>query len=402
MGGSGDALWETLFERLRGRRSELEQALLMRVQEISDGGQAGDPEYVLGIRSTVQAAIDYSLAAIEKGEEIGPVPVALLSQARLAARSGVRLETVLRRYFAGYTLLGEYIVAEAEAENLLHRDALKRLMRAQAILLDRVLAAVGEEHARELRELSSTRRLRVERVKRLLDGDPQAAVDLGYEVDCNHVALVAVGEDARETIYRLGAQFDCLSLVVPGDEPGMIWAWLGSRRQLDSDPIARRLSVISAGKLTVAFGEACDGLSGWRLTHRQARAAIGIALFGRAKIVRYADVAVLAAALRDQVLVSSLRTLYLTPLAQERDGGEVALKTLRAYFAADRNVSSAAAALGVSRQTVGTRLRVIEERIGRPLSECGSQLEIALQLDGEEQNRDLVGSGETKYSPLSH
>jgi hypothetical protein len=38
----------------------------------------------------------------------------------------------------------------------------------------------------------------------------------------------------------------------------------------------------------------------------------------------------------------------------------------RAYFDAERNISSTAAALGVDRRTVRNRLRVIEELLGRP------------------------------------
>jgi DNA-binding PucR family transcriptional regulator len=72
--------------------------------------------------------------------------------------------------------------------------------------------------------------------------------------------------------------------------------------------------------------------------------------------------------------------LFLAPLAEERDGGAVARQTLRAYFEAERNASSAAALLEVSRQTVGSRLRAIEERIGRPLSACANELEATMRL----------------------
>ena len=55
--------------------------------------------------------------------------------------------------------------------------------------------------------------------------------------------------------------------------------------------------------------------------------------------------------------------------------------TLRAYFEAARNMSSAAAILGVSRRTVATRLAAVEERLGGPLDAIGAELEIALRLD---------------------
>jgi DNA-binding PucR family transcriptional regulator len=84
---------------------------------------------------------------------------------------------------------------------------------------------------------------------------------------------------------------------------------------------------------------------------------------------------------QDDLLATSLRQLYLEPLAEERDGGETLRETLRAYFAAERNVSSAAAALSVNRHTVTSRLRTIEKRLGRPLSTCATEIDAALRLE---------------------
>jgi DNA-binding PucR family transcriptional regulator len=97
-------------------------------------------------------------------------------------------------------------------------------------------------------------------------------------------------------------------------------------------------------------------------------------------MIRYSDVALLASALQDEVLASSLQRLYLDPLAYERDGGATLRHTLRAYFLACRQVSSTAAVLGVSRQTVAVRLRTIEERIGRSLDGCASEMDTALRM----------------------
>ena len=98
-------------------------------------------------------------------------------------------------------------------------------------------------------------------------------------------------------------------------------------------------------------------------------------------MLRYADVALLASVLRDDLAVASLHELYLEPLERERDGGRAARETLRAYFAAERNISSTAAALGIDRRTVTNRIRAFEELFGRSIKECAAELEIALQLD---------------------
>jgi DNA-binding PucR family transcriptional regulator len=100
------------------------------------------------------------------------------------------------------------------------------------------------------------------------------------------------------------------------------------------------------------------------------------------RVVRYAEAGLLASVTGDELLLESLRQAYLTPLCEERDGGEALRETLRTYLGTGRNVSSAAAALGLNRETVRKRLRVAEERIGRLIDHCAAELEIALRLEG--------------------
>ena len=131
----------------------------------------------------------------------------------------------------------------------------------------------------------------------------------------------------------------------------------------------------------VSLGEPGEELAGWRFSHRQAKAALPIAERRGEPVLRYGDVAVLAAIARDDLLETSLRRLYLEPLERGREGGKVARETLRAYFEAERNISSTAAALGVDRRTVRNRIGAIEDLLGRPLRGSLADLEIALRLD---------------------
>ena len=68
--------------------------------------------------------------------------------------------------------------------------------------------------------------------------------------------------------------------------------------------------------------------------------------------------------------------LYLTTHGMHWDAEIV----LRAYFEANRNVSSTAAALGVSRPTVSSRLGAIEEALGFHPAAVAQQLTLALQV----------------------
>ena len=117
------------------------------------------------------------------------------------------------------------------------------------------------------------------------------------------------------------------------------------------------------------------------MTHRQAQAALLVALRKPQQLTRYSDVALLAATLQDETLMRSLRDMYLSPLENPGSAGAVLRHTLRAYLAAECNASSTAAVLRVVRSTVENRLRTIEERLGRSLHPCPPELEIALHLD---------------------
>jgi DNA-binding PucR family transcriptional regulator len=133
-------------------------------------------------------------------------------------------------------------------------------------------------------------------------------------------------------------------------------------------------------RVSLAIGESSRGLAGWRLTHRQARAAVPVAKRSSTSSTRYSNVALVASMLQDDLLSTSLRELYLDPLSDERDGGEALRQTLSAYISSDRNLSSAAALLGVSRRTVANRLSAVEGKIGRLLTVAMADIEAALRL----------------------
>ncbi len=95
--------------------------------------------------------------------------------------------------------------------------------------------------------------------------------------------------------------------------------------------------------------------------------------------------------MKDELLAGTLRGVYLAPLDDARNGGQVLRETLRAYLGAQRSVTSTAAALGVARKTVESRLRTVEERLGRSLRPCPVELEVALQLDELRAGAAVVG-----------
>lgn len=373
-----------LADRIRARRDEIEQAALARVYAISDPAEVEDPDYVAGLREAVSSGLAYALVALEgaAGSETAsvPAPVQLLAQARHAARSGVPLDTVLRRHFAGYTLFGDFLTQAAD-ECALSACELQRAMRRMSRTFENLVAAVSEEYVREAEDRPRTAaQRRASRVRMLLSGEPVDVSDLGYELDAWHLGAIATGPSAQAALRELATELDRRLLEVRPDGE-MVWAWLGGRRALPSEDILGVARASWSDDRLLALGEPGRGLEGWRLSHRQAREALSVARLGPQRQVSYAKVALLATMIQDEVLSASLPHIFLDPLATERDGGVALRQTLRAYFATERNVSSAAADLGVSRRTVSSRLHRVEERLGRPIHSCGAELEAALRLD---------------------
>ena len=364
--------------RLRERRTEIEQEILTRAYSISDPAGSDDAEYVTGLRGAVEAAVDFGLDAIESGADARvPIPPTLFSQARHAVREKVGLDTVMRRYFAGYMVFGDCLIEVLEDE----RPAeLRNALRSLAAHTDRVVTGVAEEYKDELEGRSrNAEQRRTARVEKLLAGELTDVADLEYAFDAWHVGAVATGPGSRMVLRDLASRLDCQLLMV-GAAVGLVWAWLGHGERIDAAEVLRAATKDWSPEVSLALGEAGYGVSGWRLTHRQARAAVPLSLQERPSLVRYADVALLASALADELLAETLHEAYLAPLCQGRDGGMALRRTLGAYFAVGRNVSSAAAKLGCGRRTVKSRLEQAERRIGRPLESCAAELETALRL----------------------
>lgn len=172
------------------------------------------------------------------------------------------------------------------------------------------------------------------------------------------------------------------ALLLASPSEDLCWAWLGGMRPFHPEDVEQLLELAAeTEEAVIAFGEPAQGLAGWRLTHRQAASALPVARRSPRRVSRYSEVSLIASALHDELLGRSLRQLFLEPLGQERDEGRVAKRTLRAYFEASRNVSSTAAALGVTRRTVSNRLAAIEHRVGRPLSRFSAEIETAIRLE---------------------
>jgi hypothetical protein len=116
---SPDRAISAVVARLHSRRVEIERAILRRVLEVaSDSPHSGDSEYILGLRAAVVSIVEYALRGVERKEgSLEPIPSAAVAQAQRAARMRMRLDTVLRRYIAGYALVWDFVMEDATARS---------------------------------------------------------------------------------------------------------------------------------------------------------------------------------------------------------------------------------------------------------------------------------------------
>jgi hypothetical protein len=382
--GSIEAVRASLFEQLCLQRPEIEKALVARVRNVASDRTANrDVLYEEGQRTAVVAALDYALSDIEHGEGSDtPIPSEIVAQARRAASAGVGLDIVLRRYTAGYALLGDFVMQAADRGDLLCQGAAMRgVQRTQAALLDRLIASINDEYARELQRTGgSPEQCRAERVRQLLADDLVDTQDLGYELDAWHLGMIGTGTGAEGAIRGMASKCDCSLLCVSHDEQN-VWAWLGGQRKVMAEDITSSLALRWPEGVSLAIGEPARGLGGWRQTHWQAQDALLVSLRQPRILTLYVDVALLAPWLQDEARAQWLMEMHLSPLDNYRCPGSTLRKTLRAYFAAGRNASAAALVLNVSRRTMRNRMVLIEEGLGRHFNERQAELELALRLE---------------------
>jgi hypothetical protein len=378
---------------LQAREAELCQAIMVRVRHLApDADRDHDPTRVDAMRATIQAAVGSWLKRVARGEAgVVGLPSGSWENVRLAARHGTTLSATLQSYVTGHLVSWEFIVEEVESMDLEETERvalLKRISLLETSYFNELIALVSEAYLRERERLTRTHEQRVaQAIGEVLAGGDGSELDPGYALSGHHVGLVVSGGAPDEVVRRVACELDRQWLYVSRSER-TLWVWLGGEQPLDLARLSRALG--DAGEEAIAAaGEPAHGVDGFRLTHHQAVAAYAVAQRSGQPWTRYADVALVAWALRDEQLGAAFVDLYLGPLGAV-DRRQAALReTLRAYFASGQNGASAAAALGVHERTVTHRLRAVEELMGSPVYARRAELETALRV--EELLRPIAG-----------
>jgi hypothetical protein len=322
---------------------------------------------------------NYIFDRIEAGaDDESPLPLEAVAQAGRAARNGVDLNTFLIELIEVHSLLGEFVADEAAKIDA--RGAVGAQL-VQLQIFRRLAIELSREYRREKSHLAGrSDQYRRGLVHRLLSGAPGiSSCALGYRLEVWHVGLIAVGSESLDATEIVAERLGVALLSVPMDME-TTWVWIGSSRMISSQLIARILTDRKDLRGRYALGQPAYGLEGWRATHLEARSTLTVALCRQVTVTLFSDVALEALSLQTPDLARSLLVAYLTPLIQRGGRTSVLFETLKAFFGAGGNASSAATSLGVTRRTVENRLREVEKRLGQSIGECGSKLDLALRL----------------------
>jgi hypothetical protein len=374
-----------LVERLRLRSRALEEVIVGYLGATSDGAAAGerDAQFAIGQREAVAACLECWLVSVSQGGRwSGPVPPAVDMQARRAVRSDVSLATALNRYLGAQALAWELVLEETQSIQAAdtRMELLRQVWISTTSLLASLVRTVCEAYMAESARYLQTREQRQgQLVRRLLASEPGIDVrSISYDFEGQHLGLIASGADAKAAIGALARELGCRLLSVESGD-GTLWAWLGNRSRIAAKEIESNLPNTPDATLILTAGRFERGLSGFRLTHKHAKAALRVARLEPRRITWYADVEPVALALQDEELARSMITGCITPIVQQRDGASL-LKTLQAFYAAGRNQTKAAQMLGTDRHTVERHLRRIETLIACTLRTSNAKVELALRL----------------------
>lgn len=374
-----------IAELLSPRAEKIAVEISARVRsDIPELRAIQDPAFWEAVHVSSQANLETGLA-VAAGDRRFPrqAPLDAGDVARLAARAGASLSAVMRAYRIGHSVTWEHVLVAAEEIGMDSHERLEALRATSEFLfafVDHVANLVTDEYLRE-REgaLRALKRGRVELVREVLEGVAADAGVLEYDLSHQHVGVVASGDGVEAALKDLAAGLDRRLLAVRAED-GLLWGWLGGGTALDTEGSRLLRRFAPPGGATVAFGGPASGLEGFRVAHRQARDALGVARRSGRSVVSFRDVALEVLATRDEGYAREFVIAELGELAEPGERAHKLRETLRAYFAAGQNASAAAAMLGVHDQTVSYRLRAVEKSIGDSIAARRGELETALRL----------------------
>ena len=362
--------------------------ILGAVPELSKGR---DPEGELRVALT--SHLRGIRRAFGDSSSVAALPDEAEAWSRQLVHDGSSVTTALRSFERGHADAWQVIAStlkesrwglspEARADIMEYASA-RLFDYANTITVQAISAYLDEQAGLERRDEPS----RLRAVTGLLQGDldPRMAErSLGYRLDASHIGYTlwdSSGADrARlETVAaELGARIDHWQHLTVRSDSGTLNGWLSCKagtlqlalHGLESPP-----------GIQAAFGSAHWGLSGFRLTHREALEAKRVSrAIGGQSLTMYDDVGVLALASRDTELACAFVESHLGALSADDEKSRSLRETLQVFLQERGSPAATAARLRLHRNTVVKRIEKIEESLDTPIDRGSLNLRVALEL----------------------
>lgn len=379
-----DATLRIVATRLISETDDLVEIMLGRMLDEAPGFDlTSRPELAEGLRASCYANVAAVLAGLG-GDREPPrnCPSEALYEARATARAEVGLEPLLHTYRIGHAVVLERfytLLEELELPPARRHSATLIGSKYLFAYVDRVVGDVSDEFAAEReRVLRSSIQRRVQLVRDVLAGANIDSSELGYRLEQEHIAVVAVGPEADASVRDLARRLQ-RSLLTVAMTDDTVWAWLGSTRRHERGEVQDVWAQVE-GDTRYAVGEAVWGIAGFRDSHEQALAAHRVAAHLSQPVTQYVDVSLEAALLSDVRAARRFVERELGPLTARDEKTTVLRETLGTYLEFGLNAAAAAPELHVSDRTIAYRIRGIEQRLGHSVLERSTQLAAAVRL----------------------
>jgi hypothetical protein len=219
---------------------------------------------------------------------------------------------------------------------------------------------------------------------RALDGQWVDPRELGYDLAGHHVAVVADASPLLDAVARRTKR-QLLRVQAPD---GALWGWLGGRTRIPDGELDALIASQGSPDARVAFGEPAEGIAGFAVSHHQALEAKAVAVATNQRAVRFADLRLLIAVLRDGDLAKGFIERELGELARPSERMGELRETLRAYLEHSQSVSATAALRRRDRKTIERQLRSAEQLIQHRVSDRSDEVLIALRVAEILENGD--------------
>jgi hypothetical protein len=221
----------------------------------------------------------------------------------------------------------------------------------------------------------------------LLQGslDPTIAErSIAYRLDAVHTGYTlwdadgAAHADLESVAAELGTRISPWQHLTVRGASGSVNGWLSCK----SDKLRLALSVLELPPgVRLALGSQRRGVSGFRLTHREAVEAKQVRdLIDGGPVTSFDDVAVLVLASRDSELARAFVEAQLRSLSSDEERFRSLRETLRVYLEERGSPAATAARLRLHRNTVVKRIEKIEESLETPIDRGSLNLRVALEL----------------------